>query len=51
VAVPQTAQKLLKPFLSFLETDAFFAVQRPYHSSATVAALHQLGLDWQVQLV
>ncbi len=39
--------EMLKPFLSFLETDAFFAVQRPYHSSATVAALHQLGMDWQ----
>jgi nucleoside-diphosphate-sugar epimerase len=37
----------LKPFLPFLETNAFFTVQRPYHSAATVAALDQLGLGWQ----
>ncbi len=37
----------MKPFISFLETDSFFTVQKPYRSEASVAAMEQLGLVWQ----
>jgi hypothetical protein len=37
----------LRPFMSFFETDAFFTELKHHKSCATVAALQQLGMDWQ----
>ncbi len=37
----------MKSFISFLETDSFFSVEKSYRSEASVAAMKQLGLDWR----
>ena len=45
--VPDNGAESLKSFVSFLETDSFFSVQRSYRSETSVTVLKQLGLDWQ----
>ncbi len=45
--VANNGAESMKSFLSFFETDSFFSAQKPYRSEASVAAMKQLGLDWQ----